>query len=129
MKLRNSMLIAGLLVGASAVAAEGNVQATAAQQQAEITERVRQNDGKGETARAEEKNRVRAGEVGSQQAQDVQTRNQTRKMEHSQNRADKSSGMSTDQKGSQANEGNRGNKGNKDKTGKKGKKGNKSERT
>ena len=105
MKLGNSLLIVGLLIGASAVAAEGNAQAAAAQQQAEVTERVRENDGKGETARAEEKNRVRAGEVGSQQAQDVQARNQTRKMEQSQNRVHKPNGQGAAQKGKHADKG------------------------
>ena len=115
MKLRNSLLIVGLLIGASAVAAEGNAQAAAVQQQAEVTERVRENDGKGETARAEEKNRVRAGEVGSQQAQDVQARNQMRKMEQSQNRVHEPNGQGAGQKSKQADKGNGGNKGTMDK--------------
>ena len=122
MKLGNSLLIVGLLIGASAVAAEGNAQAAAVQQQAEVTERVRENDGKGETARAEEKNRVRAGEVGSQQAQDVQARNQMRKMEQSQNRVHEPNGQGAGQKSKQADKGNGGNKGTMDKKGKKAKK-------
>jgi hypothetical protein len=123
MKVRNLLLVVGLLIGASAVAAEGNAQAASAQQQAEVTERVRENDGKGETARAEEKNRVRAGEVGSQQAQDVQARNQTRKMEQSQNRVHEPNGQGAGQKGKQAKKGNGGNKDKMDKKGKKAKKG------
>lgn len=113
MKLRNLMLVMGLLVGASAGAAEGNAQGAAVQQQEEATERVRQQDGQGETTRAEEKNRVRAGEVGSQQAQDMQARNRERKMEHSQTRIDKPAGQGAGQKGNKGNKGNKGDKGKK----------------
>jgi len=105
MKLRNLMLVMGLLVGGSAVAAQGNAQETAVQQQTEATERVRQQGAHGETVRVEEKNRVRAGEVGSQQAQDMQARNQERKMEHSQTRADKPSGRGAEQKSNKSNKG------------------------
>jgi len=113
MKLRNLMLVMAVLIGASAVAAEGDAQAAAVQQQKEATERVRQQDGQGETTRAEEKNRVRTGEVGSQQAQDMQARNQARKMQQNQTGADKNAGQGAGQQKQKGSKGKKGNKGKK----------------
>lgn len=52
------------------------------QSRTENTVRKREQDAAGQTVRTEEKNRVRAGEVGSERAQQVQQRNQERKAEH-----------------------------------------------
>lgn len=87
------------------------------QSRAEDTVRKREQDAAGQTVRTEEKNRVRAGEVGSERAQQVQQRNQERKAEHAAGspgrHGEQGQRRNEDQQGNKSQKGNKGQKGKK----------------